>query len=71
MNSINKIHFNKKLYSLKSVETAAEIYHEFAQFKITNDKKYICVEVDITDDGQDREQVIDEFKNYALFLNVN
>ncbi len=71
MNLVNKIHFNKKLYSLKSVETTAEIYQEFARFKIVNGKKYIDIEVDITDNEESSEQIIDEFKNYALLLNIN
>lgn len=71
MSPANKIRFNKKLYSLKSVETAAEIYEEFARFKIVNGEKYLGVEVDIADNGEDSGQITDEFKNYVLFLNIN
>jgi hypothetical protein len=70
MNAANKIYFNRKLYSLKSVETAAEIYREFAQFKIIKNRKYIAVEVDITDNAAGNGQIINEFENYALLLNI-
>ena len=70
MNPVSKIYFHKKLYSLKSVETAAEIYREFAQFKIVNGKQYIDIKVGVMDDEEDSEQIIDEFKNYVLCLNI-
>lgn len=71
MNPANKVCFNKKFYSRKSIEAAAKIYHEFAQFKIADGGKYIDVEVDVADDEEGSEQIVDEFKNYALLLNIN
>jgi len=61
--------FHSKLYSLENLKKAIKDYEEIAEFRLIKGKDYNKVEIKISGDYQD-ENIGDEFKNYALFLNI-
>lgn len=61
--------FHNKLYSLESLKKAIKAYEEIVEFRLIKGKDYNKVEIKILGDFQD-ENIGDEFKNYALFLNI-
>ncbi|PJC83449.1 hypothetical protein CO006_00590 [Candidatus Roizmanbacteria bacterium CG_4_8_14_3_um_filter_35_14] len=61
--------FHSKLYSLENLKKAIKDYEEIVEFRLIKGKDYNKVEIKILGDFQD-ENIGDEFKNYALFLNI-
>ena len=61
--------FHNKLYSLESLKKAIEAYKKIAKFKLIKEKEYNKVEIKVLSCNQD-ENIGDELKNYALFLNI-
>jgi len=61
--------FHSKLYSLENLKKASKDYEEIVEFRLIKGKDYNKVEIKILGDFQD-ENIGDEFKNYALFLNI-
>ena len=64
------IKFRKNLYSNKSIQLAVEKFQEFGVFEIVTSGKYFDVTVDASDDAIDFDSLLDEFKNYVLFLEL-
>ncbi len=57
--------FDKKIYKLKAIKLAIQAYQELADFNLSQEKKYIQVELKNID--QDVKDIIkDEFCNYVL-----
>lgn len=61
--------FHSKLYSLENLKKAIKAYEKIAKFKLIKEKEYAKVEIKVLSGRQD-ENIGDEFKNYALFLNI-
>jgi len=61
--------FHSKLYSLENLKKAIKAYEKIAKFKLIKEKKYAVVEIKVLSFNQN-ENIGDEFKNYALFLNI-
>lgn len=61
--------FHSKLYSLENLKKAIKAYEKIAKFKLVKEKEYAKVEIKVLSGRQD-ENIGDEFKNYALFLNI-
>ena len=64
------VKFHKKIYQLKNIRSAVKAFHDFASFKVSLTRDYVEVTVDVTPAQDNRQAIIDEFKNYALFLNI-
>ena len=61
------IDFNRRLYVLKAIKTAAKAYGHLADFDFKQTGKYIQAE--LTNIDKETEHIIkDEFCNYVLFI---
>jgi len=69
MEKADIIKFNNKLYNPESLKTAIRFYKEFAKFKLAKRGNYTEVFINYFADRTEKN-LIDEFKNYALFLNI-
>jgi hypothetical protein len=65
------IKFNKSFYSLESVKSACDQFREEAFFEVSNFGNYHRVTVRTNDKHSDFTDVLDEFRNYVLFLNIS
>jgi len=61
------IDFNKELYSKKAIEKSAQIYKDWAIFKISDLKDAVKVYLSAKDKNEE-EYIKDEFCNYVLVL---
>jgi len=65
--SIVVINFNKKFYNLKSIQKAIKAFHGLADFKISQNKKTITVNLENIN-PEAKSAIKDEFCNYVLGL---
>lgn len=59
------IKFNKKIYKLNTIKSAIKDYQELADFKMSQTKEYIKVELKNID-REVKDIIKDEFCNYVL-----
>jgi len=64
-----RVKFDKKLYTLEAIKQAAQVYQDWADFDIKENKEEI--EVDINSEEENERVIRDEFGNYVLALMKN
>ncbi len=65
------IPFHKKLYSAAHLESAIEQFKDFGSLSVASKGKYHHVRIDNADQIEDFDQFVNEFKNYALYLEIS
>ena len=62
---VEKIHFNRKIYTKKAIENSIEAFCHLARFRVATSAKYFTVSADTID--KDVEDVLkDEFCDFVL-----
>lgn len=62
---VEKIIFNKKIYTKQAIENSIDAYSQLADFCVSNDKNYFIVSIDKIDKGV-KNVIRDEFCNFVL-----
>lgn len=68
MRKASKIKFSKRVYAIGNIQSAIEAYKDLARFKVSDEGRYIDVLLNLNDPGTESGNLMDEFKNYVLFL---
>ncbi len=71
MKKDSELKFNINIYSFKGLESAVNLYKDFAKFEINIKKKYFEVGVSLIDKEMNFEEIENEFKNCVLFMSIN
>jgi len=65
------IPFHKNLYTPEHLESAIEQFKDLGSLSLTSRGKYHHVRIDHTDQIEDLDRFVNEFKNYVLYLEIS
>lgn len=65
-----KINFRQNLYAKESIQSAIKEFKDYEMRHVTSRGKYYQVEMMNTDQVEDLDVIVSEFKNYVLYLNI-
>ena len=64
---MEKVHFNKNIYSQQAIKQAIKDFSQYADFKSKLNGDYLEVTIDNIK-SEDKDDIKDEFANYVLGL---
>jgi hypothetical protein len=64
------VKFSRKIYSRASICSALAYFKGGRIIQDKSEKDYYCVDIGSPQDGGDISSLVDEFKNYVLYLDI-
>ena len=69
-NTRSTIEFSQNLYTQESIQSAVVKFKDFGKIKVFPRGKYYQVKMQDIDSAEGPERLINEFKNYVLYLTI-